>query len=555
MMQARLWILAAGAVVGVLGVGGCDAIWGVHVARLYVPDAGGGGGGGTGGMTGGGGTGGGVCAPGATKPCYSGPAATEGVGLCKGGTMTCKPDGTGFSDCVGEMTPQPETCADTDDNDCDGLDCVQWAELFGNLDDQLGNAIAVDAGGNTLIAGSFLGAIPLPAGSLTTTTEAAFLIKLDPKGTPLWGKGFKGSTGSTRALAVAVDAAGNVFMAGVTAGPASFGGAPIGPGAYVAKFDGSGKPAWSKGLTAGAKTWDKASALACTAAGDVIVGGSFSSAIDFGDGPIQAPLGTTPYSFVARLRGSDGSGKVADGAWAQPLCGTTSACFAPGVAVDGTGAVFVAVNFIGSMSFGSNLSQNMIGSSDVALVKVTADGVPIWGQQLAGAGANVLAGAGQLSIAGSGDVVLAGQFSASVDFGGGNIGSPPSGAGFVARYGADRSYRWTKLLVTGNPKALAGDAAGNVVVAGTYAGSLDVGNGATISKGGYDIFAAKLSDKGSVLWSKSFGDAGDQDAAGVALTAGGDPVFVGSTNGILDFGSGKLMPAGQRDVFVAKLSR
>jgi hypothetical protein len=60
-----------------------------------------------------------VCIPGETRPCYSGPAGTENVGICHAGTKTCRPDGSGFDGCVGEVVPMAELCNNLDD-DCDG---------------------------------------------------------------------------------------------------------------------------------------------------------------------------------------------------------------------------------------------------------------------------------------------------------------------------------------------------------------------------------------------------------------------------------------------------
>ncbi|APR77107.1 Hypothetical protein A7982_02454 [Minicystis rosea] len=61
-----------------------------------------------------------ACTPGTMQPCYSGPAGTENVGPCKGGTQTCNAQGTGFGACVGEVLPKPETCSTPEDDDCDG---------------------------------------------------------------------------------------------------------------------------------------------------------------------------------------------------------------------------------------------------------------------------------------------------------------------------------------------------------------------------------------------------------------------------------------------------
>jgi hypothetical protein len=87
--------------------------------------------GGSGSTTSSSGTGGApACQPGATVVCYTGPPQTEGVGVCHSGIATCKFDGTGFGNCVGEVTPAPETCNSLADEDCDGLvneegpDCV-----------------------------------------------------------------------------------------------------------------------------------------------------------------------------------------------------------------------------------------------------------------------------------------------------------------------------------------------------------------------------------------------------------------------------------------------
>ncbi|MBI4702126.1 MAG: hypothetical protein HY744_13415 [Deltaproteobacteria bacterium] len=62
-----------------------------------------------------------VCAPNAVELCYTGPKDTLAVGECKPGTKTCKPDGTGYLACSGEVLPaQKEICANNKDDDCNG---------------------------------------------------------------------------------------------------------------------------------------------------------------------------------------------------------------------------------------------------------------------------------------------------------------------------------------------------------------------------------------------------------------------------------------------------
>ncbi len=63
------------------------------------------------------------CTEGETRPCYGGPAGTEGVGVCHGGTQTCTSGSWGA--CVGAVLPGVESCSGRLDEDCDGLvDCA-----------------------------------------------------------------------------------------------------------------------------------------------------------------------------------------------------------------------------------------------------------------------------------------------------------------------------------------------------------------------------------------------------------------------------------------------
>ncbi|MGK0360111.1 MAG: YD repeat-containing protein, partial [Bradymonadia bacterium] len=60
------------------------------------------------------------CVPNDSRPCYAGPAETEGVGDCRGGLQTCAPDGSGWGACDGQTVPAAEVCGGGDE-DCNGL--------------------------------------------------------------------------------------------------------------------------------------------------------------------------------------------------------------------------------------------------------------------------------------------------------------------------------------------------------------------------------------------------------------------------------------------------
>ncbi len=54
-----------------------------------------------------------------TRPCYSGPPMTKGVGICKAGVQTCR-NGWQNSPCENQVLPQQEVCGNNKDDNCNG---------------------------------------------------------------------------------------------------------------------------------------------------------------------------------------------------------------------------------------------------------------------------------------------------------------------------------------------------------------------------------------------------------------------------------------------------
>jgi uncharacterized protein (TIGR03382 family) len=59
------------------------------------------------------------CTPGDSRPCYTGPAGTENVGICRGGTQSCDPSGK-WGACNGQILPTTEICDGVDES-CSGV--------------------------------------------------------------------------------------------------------------------------------------------------------------------------------------------------------------------------------------------------------------------------------------------------------------------------------------------------------------------------------------------------------------------------------------------------
>lgn len=160
----------------------------------------------------------------------------------------------------------------------------------------------------------------------------------------------------------------------------------------------------------------------------------------------------------------------------------------------------------------------------------------------------------------AGNVALTGTFEGSVDFGGGMLASAGGGDVFVAKLGPSGNHLWSKRFGdAASSQAGLGvvvDGASNVVLTGTFEGSIDFGGGSLTSAGGGDVFVAKLGSNGDHIWSKRFGDGWDWQSGHGVATDGAEDVFVtGTFRGAADFGCGTLASAGWGDIFVAKLGR
>jgi hypothetical protein len=107
-----------------------------------------------------------------------------------------------------------------------------------------------------------------------------------------------------------------------------------------------------------------------------------------------------------------------------------------------------------------------------------------------------------------------------------------------------------------NAHSVVTDAADHIIVGGTLGTSLDLGSGLRlVNQGWTDAFVVKLTPLLSPTWARAFGDADfDQSVKAVAVTGTGDVIIAGSFAGSL--GDLKLTSAnrGVADAFMAKLA-
>ncbi len=178
-----------------------------------------------------------------------------------------------------------------------------------------GRAIAVDLSGNVYVAGSTQSTqFPVTEGAIARTNQGStdgFVTKLDPSGATRIYSTYLGGNSIDEVRGIAVDPAGNAYVAGATSSnrfPTTAGvfqTTPKGGGdCFVAKLNPSGTALVYSTLLGG-NSLDTTSAIGIDAAGDAYVTGQTSST-DFPvtPGAFQKALRSVPDAFFARINSS-----------------------------------------------------------------------------------------------------------------------------------------------------------------------------------------------------------------------------------------------------------
>lgn len=124
-----------------------------------------------------------------------------------------------------------------------------------------------------------------------------------------------------------------------------------------------------------------------------------------------------------------------------------------------------------------------------------------------------------------------------------------------------QNTKWAQAFGGANGDVITGvaeDASGNTYITGWYATSTTIGTNNFTSKGGNDLFLAKLDTGGNVLWAVSEGGTGDDRGYGVVLDGSGNVIVCGQFSSNFTFGSGAnakaITSAGSTDILVAGYS-
>jgi hypothetical protein len=187
----------------------------------------------------------------------------------------------------------------------------------------------------------------------------------------------------------------------------------------------------------------------------------------------------------------------------------------------------------------------------------------LWATYLGGVGYEEIFGT---SIATSGDIFVTGQTSTiSYTATTGAVISSVNGAvdAFVAKYNVAGNLIWFKYFGGTDfdyATAISKNITTSLVIAGYTTSSTGLASTGNVFGGGNDAFVAKIDTAGLTIWSRYYGDAGDEQANGVAVSTDGSVYVGGLTTSTLNIATAGTQQtaygagAGVSDGFIAKFN-
>lgn len=323
----------------------------------------------------------------------------------------------------------------------DSAGALVWIRLISFSNTDSASDVAIDAAGDIIVAGRvamLLDGTPVP------NVANTFIRKYDAAGELLWSVLFGANT-STVFRGVTTDANNNIYLAGHTLGAST-------NDAMLLKLNSAGAEVWFR--QSRSSVWESANAIVVDVGGNsIVVGNSFET------------IGALGNAF---LRKYGPSGTLL---WSQDF-GTSGHDVGTDLAVDGEGNLYLTGTTDGSLD-GVNA-----GSEDAYLRKYDSSGTFMWGRQF---GTDTEDDGLGVSVADNGDVYVSGSTDGSLD-------APNQGRtdAFMRRYSPSGEFvkgwqfgtialDWIRDLTT--------DLEGNVIVAGTTQGELDGPNGIALKDG------------------------------------------------------------------------
>lgn len=352
----------------------------------------------------------------------------------------------------------------------------QWVTRYngpGNFID-IANAIAVDASGNVYVTG-------VSAGTISLSDYAT--IKYNSSGQEQWVARYNGPVnGTDEAFSVAVDGAGNVIVTGQSLSGTNYDYATV-------KYNSAGQQQWASRYNGPQSSIDNAAVVRVDGSGNVYVTGSSTgsgSGLDYLTIKYNA---TGQEQWTARYNGTNNGDDIPSS-----------------LELDAVGNIVVTGGSSGSGS-----------SNDYATVKYSSSGAQLWASRYNGTGNDNDVASG-LAISMAGNVYVTGS----------SIGQGSATDYATVMYNSSGQQQWAVRY--NGPNNTSDDAASIAVDAGGYA---FVTGGSNAGGTNLDYLTIRYTPAGTQLWEQRYNGPGNGvDAAlSIALDNSGNVFVTGNSAG------------------------
>ena len=415
--------------------------------------------------------------------------------------------------------------------------CITWNQndsLFSaithnNYDIARGQEITgviSDLNGNIYNVGTFQGTVDFDPSvsnfNMTSTTRAMFIAKYSSLGVLIWAKKIDNAYTSQQDISIALDQQENILITFNTLGQFSVDSISTATSNYtdhiLACFSNQGQCLWLKniGSVTGLSGWAACNKIVVNELGEILVVGSFVSAIDFDPSPatliITSNNGSTDGYFAKYA--SNG-----DLIWVKRVGGSNTdmindASFGYDSSITIVGYFRGSVDFdpATSTSFISSFSSN---NPDGFIANYDNFGNLNWAQKIGGAGADDIS---CIIRDNQNNYFFGGFFSGIADV------NPDGSSSLNFTSGGTRDAFFVKLNNQGNfawAKQIKGsqnweeivsidlDSISNIVLAGKFSNNIDLnpsGGGTFLNGvGQLDAFVAKFDSSGLIIWAQNIG--------------------------------------------------
>jgi hypothetical protein len=476
-------------------------------------------------------------------------------------------------------TSASEAPVETDaDTGAGGL--LTWARRAGGVSRNWGRAITALPDGSLLLTGSFGGTATFGPGEANETVltsaefDDVFIAKYDRDGALVWAKRAGGASYDS-SFDIAPLPGGSSLVTGYFEGDVTFGPGEAretsftsagGIETFVARYGPDGALAWVKRATGGALDWGVG--VATLPDESFYLTGNFDETVTLGVGEAGERTLVAEWQMDIYLARHDAAGDLI---WVKQFKGTDYD-WGSDIAVLGDGSVILIAAFEGNAVFEAGketeASLSAVDGTDIFMIKYSADGVMTWVKHAGGSQADWVGG---LAVHPDGSFNMSGYFEGTITFGAGEARETSLAAEaerdvFIARYRPDGTLAWARragssALSRSNDIAALED--GSAVAVGYFEESITFGPGEAretllTSIDGFDIFMARYTDVGDLLWARRMGGI-DLDKTNDMALSDVFAVVTGYFAGDAVFGAGEtsettLVSDGDEDIFIAKFA-